>query len=157
MNIHEIADKMAQNFNIDGLECQDSTIEIEIDGAFVRIEETDADIFIVSGLVGDAPSEGDEKFAIIALESNLALMNQKAAALTRNPNSNAYVLVERIPRSCAADFESFCESLGKFVDTLISWRNMLINFIPVQAQANLINAEKQSGSIEALRNMFLRV
>ena len=111
MNIIEIADKMAKTFHIDGLESNDGKLEMEIDGAYILIEETDGDVFILNGLVGEAPSEGGEIFASMALEGNASLIRSKAAALTRSRESNAYILVERMPNACSSDFDNFCNFL----------------------------------------------
>lgn len=153
MNINEIADKMAKKFGVDGLESKNGALEIEIDGAFVRIEETAGDVFIVYGLVGEHPSNGGEEFAKLALKANMALMNSEDSALAQHPESNAYLLIERVPISKTADFEEFCECLGKFVDTLESWREMLKVYKPVQAAA----AENEAEGIEALRRGLMLV
>ena len=155
MSIKEIADKIAKKFNIDGLASKDGKLELEIDGAFVRIEETAGDVFIVSGLVGDTPSEGDDVFATIALKGNMELMYSKACAITRSSETDAYVLVERMPIALASDFESFCESLGNFVNTLEMWRTMLSDFDPVHTKATSLKAEKAAEGIDALRRGFL--
>jgi len=148
---------MAEEFGIGGLESRDGTIELEIDGLAVMIEETDGDVFMLNGLVGEAPSEGGEAFAKILLEGNMVLMNTKAAALARNPQTGAYVLIERVPLSASSDFGSFCECLGKFVDTLESWRAILNDFNPAAAAAGAIAAEKEAETLSALQNGFLRI
>ena len=157
MNISDIAKAMTAKFGIDGLESKDGKIELEIDGLAVMIEETDGDVFMLNGLVGEVPAEGGEAFAKILLEGNMALMNTKAAALAKNPQSGEYVLIERLPFSASSDFESFCESLGKFVDTLESWRNILMDFNPAAAAASAIAMEEEAEILNALRNGFLRI
>jgi len=157
MNIQDIAQAMARTFGIEGLESTDGKIEVEIDGAAIMIEETGGDVFMFNGLVGEAPSEGGETFARILLESNLVLMNARAAALARNPQSGAYVLIERVPSAAASDFEEFCERLGKFVDTLETWRTLLRDFDPAAAAASAAALEKEAETLNALRNGFLRI
>ncbi|MBQ7739535.1 MAG: type III secretion system chaperone [Desulfovibrionaceae bacterium] len=156
MNIEDIATAMAQKFAIEELHRQDGLLEVEIDGALVQIEETDGDDFIFKGLIGDPPSDGGEVFAKIALESNMALMHTKAMAITRDPESSVYVLIERIPRAHVSDFEIFCDYLGKFMDTLDLWRNMLHDFSPAKAMAALDADEKEAQAVNALRYGFLR-
>ena len=123
--------------------------------ARVRIEEADGDDFIVSGRIGDAPSEGGEIFASIALEGTLALMLTKAAAVTRESKTGPYILVERIPHSCASDFKSFCTCLQSFVDTLDVWRRQLNDFTPACAMAEKVAAEQKAEINHALRGGFL--
>ena len=57
--------------------------------ARVRIEEADGDDFIVSGRIGDDPSEGGEIFASIALEGTLAA-DQSRSRNTRIENRSLY-------------------------------------------------------------------
>ena len=109
---------------------------------------------MLNGLVGEPPTEGGETFAKILLKGNTILMSTKAAALVQNPESGAYVLIERIPSS---DFEKFCESLGKFVDTLESWHNILNDFNPAAAAAKAMASEKEAEQLHALRNGFLSI
>ena len=97
MNIREIAANIAEKYGVDGLESKDGKIELKIDGAAVMIEETDGDVFIFNGIIGDAPSDGAETFAQILLESNLVMMNSRAVALAHNADTQAYVLIERVP------------------------------------------------------------
>ena len=156
INIHDIATAMSEKFNIDGLNVKDNQLEIEIDGYACLIEETDAEVFIFSGIFGDAPTEGGETFANILLEGNIALMNTKNAALARNPQTKAYVLMERALASEISDFETFCERLGNFANTLEMWHNMLQEFRPAAEQSAKASLKKETLTADALCNGFLR-
>lgn len=68
MNIKEIAENIAKAFNVKDLESKDGLLEGKIDGAHVRIEETDGEAFVVTGRIGEAPTLGNETFASIVLE-----------------------------------------------------------------------------------------
>ncbi|MCR4666532.1 MAG: hypothetical protein K5657_04470 [Desulfovibrio sp.] len=57
MNIKELASALIEKFGIEGLESNYGKTELKIDGAPVMIEETDGDVFMFNGLVGDDPSE----------------------------------------------------------------------------------------------------
>ncbi len=157
MNINELASALVEKFGIEGLESKDGLIELEIDGAPVMIEETDGDVFMFNGLVGDGPTEGGDIFARILLEGNVVLIHSKAAVLARNPESGAYVLVERVPVGLASDFENFCTCLGNFVNTLESWRTMLENFNPAAEEAATVSSEDEAETVDALRKGFLRI
>ncbi len=156
MNIREIAANIAETYGVDGLESKDGKIELEIDGAAVMIEETDGDVFIFNGIIGDAPSDGAETFARILLESNLVMMNSRAVALARNADTQAYVLIERVTFAHASDFKSFCQCLAKFVDTLETWRKTLTDFSPAAAAAAAISARKEADTQDALHFGALR-
>ncbi|MCR4666533.1 MAG: hypothetical protein K5657_04475 [Desulfovibrio sp.] len=77
--------------------------------------------------------------------------------LARNPETGAYVPVERVPVGLASDFENFCTCLGNFVNTLDSWRTMLENFNPAAAEAAAVSSEHEAEAVQALRDGFLPI
>ena len=152
MNIHEIAKALIDKFGIDGLECIDKKITVTIDDTAVLIEETDDGVYLLLGFVGDPPSERGDVLANIFLETNFALMRTKSATLTRNPETGAYVLIERLETTY--DFESFCKYLEKFADTLDTWHTMLENFCSAAAEAP-VTVEQEVELKNALQQGFL--
>ncbi|MBQ7609349.1 MAG: type III secretion system chaperone [Desulfovibrionaceae bacterium] len=156
MNIKDIAENIAKAFNVKDLESKDGLLEVEIDGAYVRIEETDGEAFVVTGRIGEVPSQGNETFAAIAHEGSYALMLTRAASVVRESRTGPYLLVERIPRANASDFASFCEAFTTFVDTLNVWRRQLAGFSPACAMAEEAAAAQKAEAEHALRGGFLR-
>lgn len=155
MDIQAITQALAAKFHIEGLECRDNKIDMEIDGAAVRIETDEDGGFLLRGWVGMAPVEGAEAFGNILLEANETLMESRKAALARNPETGAYELLERLP--VAPDVESFCQGLEQFANSLESWRTLLKEFGPAATHAAAATAEDNAATLEALRNNMLRL
>ncbi len=155
MDIKELADGLAAKFNIDGLAVEDGEVALEIDGMPILLSE-DRDVAIVmTGYVGDPPSEGGEAFANLMLEASMGFMDTKSLALARNPENGSYALVERVAQE-GLTVDAFSEALAEFVNTLETWRKMLENFRPMAATAKAAS-DAQPDAQELALNGFMQV
>jgi len=134
MTFNELIDGIASRFSIEGLAADGGTASLNIDDMPVTIAEG-GEAFVVTGLVCEQPSEYGETFANMLLDTNIGLMDTRSAAIARNPESKAYVLVERIPMSLEMD--GFCDTLRQFVDTLEDCVKAAANFIPAIEAADM--------------------
>jgi len=148
MTFNELIDGIAGKFSIEGLAANDGTISIDVDGMHITIAEG-GEAFVVTGLVCEQPAEHGEQFANMLLDATTVFMDTRSLALARNPESEAYVLVERI--STSLELDGFCDALKRFVDTLEDCVKAAANFRPAMesAGASLKNDEPpmQFGSI----------
>ena len=155
MDIKELADGLAAKFNIDGLAVEDGEVALEIDGMPILLSE-DRDVAIVmTGYVGDPPSEGGEAFANLMLEATMGFMDTKSLALARNPENGSYALVERVAQE-GLTIDAFSEALAEFVNTLETWRKMLEDFRPMAATAKAAS-DAQPDAQELALNGFMQV
>ena len=155
MDIKELADGLAAKFNIDGLAVEDGEVALEIDGMPILLSE-DRDVAIVmTGYVGDPPSEGGEAFANLMLEASMGFMDTKSLALARNPENGSYALVERVAQE-GLTVDAFSEALAEFVNTLETWRKMLEDFRPMAATAKAAS-DAQPDAQELALNGFMQV
>ena len=83
MDLKEIADGLTATFNIDGLAVVDGELALEIDGLPILLGEPEGDAILMTGFIGEAPSEGGEAFSNLMLEATTTLMDKKSAALAR--------------------------------------------------------------------------
>ena len=134
MDLKEIADGLAAKFGIEGLAVEDGEVALEIDEMPILLAMGKDSAIVITGFVGDPPSEGGEAFANMLLEGNMNLMDEKSAALARNPETGAYALMQRIAH-VGLTFDAFCEGLTGFVNTLETWRGLLEDFRPAAAAA----------------------
>ncbi len=155
MDIKELADGLAAKFNIDGLAVEDGEVALEIDGMPILLAEDQDVAIVMTGFVGNPPAEGGEVFANLMLEATMSLMDEKSAALARNPETGSYALVQRIAQD-GLTVDSFCEALTSFVDTLETWRTMLEDFRPA-AEAAKASADAQPDAQEMSMSGFMQV
>ena len=155
MDLKEIVDGLTERYAVGELVVEDGEVALEIDGMPVLLAEGDGTAILMTGLVGDAPSEGGEVFANLLLEGTMSLMDTKACALARNPETGAYALVARIPQA-ELTFDAFSEELASFVNTLEQWRGILEDFRPIAAEAKAF-AEAQPDAKEFERGGFMQV
>ena len=128
---------------------------LEIDGMPLLIAEDRNVAIVLTGFVGDPPAEGGEIFANMLLESTMGLMDTKAAALARNPETGAYALVERLAQD-GLTMDGFSEALTDFVNRLETWRTMLEDFRPAATEAKSV-AAAQPGVQDFAMNGFMQV
>lgn len=138
MEMKELLDGLASNLGIDSLAVIDGEAAVDIDDMPVLIAEAQDDALLLSGLVGDPPPEGCAEFCNLMLEANATLFDTAACALARNPESGAYMLLKRLPKT-TLDPESFAKELAAFADALADWRESLDSFRPAAAAAAEMN------------------
>ena len=155
MDLKEIADGLTAQYNIGGLSVEDGEMALEIDGMPILLAEGEGAAIVMTGLVGDAPAEGGDVFANLLLEGTMGLMDAKAFALARNPETGAYALVARVPQE-GLTLDAFSETLADFVNQLEQWRGVLENFRPIAAEAKAF-AEAQPDAKEFERGGFMQV
>ena len=156
MNIKTIAEGLSAKFEISELEIKQDEIHLEIDDVAVVIREA-GEIFILMGVIGLFPADGNDAFAKVLLENNMTLFNLKATVFALNSQTEEYLLLERITKNDAYDFESFCDCLGKFMDSLERWRGMHKDFLLVSTEAKDQLKTKNDEAVNALRYTYLRV
>ena len=155
MDLKEIAGGLSAKFNLDELVVEDGELALEIDGMPILLGEAEGEAILMTGFVGEAPSEGGEFFANMLLEGTTALMDTKSAALARNPETGAYALVQRLDKG-SLSVETFCEELTDFVNRLESWRKMLENFRPAAVAAKAAT-DAQPNAQEISMSGFMQV
>ena len=155
MDLKEIADGLSAKFNLSGLTIEDGELALEIDGMPILLGEAGGEAILMTGFIGEAPSEGGEAFANLLLEATTALMDTKSAALARNPETGAYMLVQRLVQDRLA-LDAFCDELTAFVNLLETWRKMLEDFRPAAAAAKTA-ADMQPGAQELSMSGFMQV
>ena len=121
MDLKEIADGLSAKFNLSGLTIEDGELALEIDGMPILLGDAGGEAILMTGFIGEAPSEGGEAFANLLLEATTALMDTKSAALARNPETGAYMLVQRLVQDRLA-LDAFCDELTAFVNAKIAER-----------------------------------
>ena len=134
MELKEIANGLGAKFGIEGLTVEDGEVALEIDEMPILLATGKDSAIVITGFVGDPPAEGGETFANMLLEGTMNLMDEKSAALARNPETGAYALMQRIAHD-GLTFDAFCEGLTGFVNTLETWRGLLEDFRPAAAAA----------------------
>ena len=155
MDIKELADGLATKFNIDGLAVEDGEVALEIDGMPMLLAEDRDMAIVITGYVGDPPSEGGEAFAHLMLEATMGFMDTKSLALARNPETGSYALVERVAQD-GLTVDAFSESLTEFVNKLETWRKMLEDFRPM-AEAAKAATDAQPDAQKLALNGFMQV
>ena len=155
MDLKEIADGLAARFGIEGLAVEDGEVALEIDGMPILLGEGKDAAVVITGFVGEPPAEGGEAFANLMLEATMSLMDEKSAALARNPETGSYALVQRIAQDGLV-FDGFCDELTSFVNTLETWRTMLENFRPVAEEAKA-SAAAQPDAHDMSMSGFMQV
>ena len=155
MDLKEIADGLSAKFKLSGLTIEDGELALEIDGMPILLGEAGGEAILMTGFIGEAPSEGGEAFANLLLEATTALMDKKSAALARNPETGAYMLVQRLVKNYLT-LDSFCEELTEFVNSLETWRKMLEDFRPAATAAKAA-ADARPNAQELSMSGFMQV
>ena len=155
MDLKEIADGLSAKFNLSGLAIEGGELALEIDGLPILLGEPEGDSILMTGFIGEAPSEGGEAFANLMLEATTTLMDTKSAALARNPETGAYMLVQRLVKNYLT-LDSFCEELTEFVNSLETWRKMLEDFRPAATAAKAA-ADARPSAQELSMSGFMQV
>lgn len=156
MTFNELIDGLAARFSIDGLAADGGILSLQIDGLSVTIAEGGGDVFVVTGFVCDPPAENGELFANMLLDATIGLMDVRSAALARNPDSRAYVLVERIPANL--DLDAFCAALETFVNSLEDCRRIAADFRPAMAAArDELNENERTAGFASIGSGVLHV
>ena len=155
MDLKEIADGLSAKFNLSGLAIEDGELALEIDGLPILLGEPEGDAILMTGFIGEAPSEGGEAFSNLMLEATTTLMDKKSAALARNPETGAYMLVQRLVKNYLT-IDTFCEELTEFVNSLETWRKMLEDFRPAATAAKAA-ADARPNAQELSMSGFMQV
>ena len=155
MDLKEIADGLTVKFNIPDLSIEDGEVALEIDGMPILLAEGKGEAIVITGFVGEAPAEGGEQFANLLLDGTTGLMDEKSAALARNPETGAITLVQRVTQTGQA-VDGFCDELSGFVNTLETWRGLLEDFRPAAAAAKTL-ADEQPDAQHFAQSGFMLV
>ena len=155
MDLKEVADGLAAKFGVADLAVEDGEVALEIDGIPIMLADRNGTAIVITGFVGEPPAEGSEAFAGMMLAGTISLMDEKAAALARNPETGAFVLVERIAQD-GLTLDAFCEGLTGFVNTLETWRRLLEDFRPA-AKAAKTFADQQPAERDLAMGGFMQV
>ncbi len=155
MELKEVADGLAAKFGVADLAVDDGEVALEIDGMPIILADRNGTAIIITGFVGEPPAEGGEAFARMMLDGTTSLMDEKSAALARNPETGAFMLVERIAQD-GLTLDAFCESLTGFVNTLETWRGLLEDFRPA-AKAAKTFADQQPDERDFAMGGFMQV
>ena len=155
MDLKEVADGLAAKFGIADLAVEDGEVALEIDGMPIMLADGKGTAIVITGFVGDPPAEGSEAFANMMLDGTIGLMDEKAAALARNPETGAFVLVERVALD-GLTLDAFCEGLTGFVNTLETWRGLLEDFRPA-AKAAKTFTDQQPAERDLAMGGFMQV
>ena len=155
MNLKEVADGLAAKFGIADVAVVNDEVALEIDEMPIALFDSKGVAIVIRGLVGEPPAEGREVFANMMLEGTIELMDVKSAALARNPETGAFVLVERVAQD-GLTFDAFCEKLTDFVNTLETWRSLLLDFRPAAAAAVAL-ADQQPAETDLALGGFMQV
>ena len=129
MEFEEIINGFAQRFGIEGLApSEEGSVLLDIDGMAVELlHDADAGNVLICAEIGDPPPEGEKHFAEMLLRANFLFQGTGGATFAQNPESKAYALIR--PFALAGlDLEDFCAQVGKFVDGLERWRQLLEDF-----------------------------
>ncbi|MBQ9430932.1 MAG: type III secretion system chaperone [Kiritimatiellae bacterium] len=129
MEFEEIISGFAQKFGIEGLAPnEEGSVLLDIDGMAVELlHDADAGDVLICAEIGEPPPEGEKHFAEMLLRANFLFQGTGGATFAQNPESKAYALIR--PFALAGlDLEDFCAQVGKFVDGLERWRQLLEDF-----------------------------
>lgn len=155
MDLKEVADGLAAKFGVADLAVEDGEVALEIDGIPIMLADRNGTAIVITGLVGEPPAEGSDAFAGMMLTGTIGLMDERAAALARNPETGAFVLVERIAQD-GLTLDAFCEGLTGFVNTLETWRRLLEDFRPA-AKAAKTFTDQQPAERDLALGGFMQV
>lgn len=125
MDYIELMNGFAAKFAVEGLEIQDGTAALEIDGtAVVFIYDMEAGSVTLVADIGTPPPSADGPFGSMLLKANYMFDGTAGATLCQNPETGAYAICRSLPL-----FGLDADSLGSRVETLVSqaenWRGIL--------------------------------
>jgi hypothetical protein len=129
MEFDQIIRGFSQEFGIEGLEPDDEgSVRLDIDGMTVEVlHDAAAGRIMLCAEIGEPPPEGSDRFAAVLLRANFLFQGTDGATMAQNPETKNYALI--LPLELAAlDVSGFSERLGKFVDGIERWRQMLADF-----------------------------
>lgn len=129
MDFKEVITDFATRHNVSGLEAEDGTAALDIDGIVVLLLAVDGGM-ILSAEIGEPPVEGKSAFADMLLEANL----ESAAFFAKNHETGKYVVARRLVFAMLSA-ESFDTALEGFVNMAETWKKLLEDFRPVAAHA----------------------
>ncbi len=139
MDIQELATIFQTKFNVEGLEIKDGACALKIDEHDVDFAETaDGSAIVVTGFLGETPSERPEVFLGMLLAANVDMMGSDALAFAQRPGDGGIVLAWRAASSLDAD--AFCKGLEEFVNTIERWEKVIADYRPAAAAAEELDA-----------------
>ena len=129
MEFDQIISGFSQEFGIEGLAPDDEgTVRLDIDGMTVEVLHDAAEgRIMLCADIGEPPPEGGDRFAAILLRANFLFQGTDGATMAQNPETKKYSVIHPLALD-PLDVSGFSERLGKFVDGIERWRQMLADF-----------------------------
>ena len=154
MDFTELMRAFGEKVGLEGLAPDgDGFCRIEIDGMSVSfMNHFESDTVVTWAEVSEPPADGVTELYRVLMESMFMGQATGGAAFSIEPESGK-IFLHRVDSLKAADVDSFCAMLEKFVNVLEKWRQLIADFRPVAAAA-----EKNPGEgLPAFGGGFLQV
>ena len=130
MEFNELITEFAIRYGVEGLNAQNGTTALEIDGMNVGFlhdsplgDGTDDGIMVIVE-IGYAPPDVDGPFGAVMLKANYLLGGTGGAILCQNPDTNAYAIMHRYSLTML-DLETFSNELETLLTTAENWKKIL--------------------------------
>ena len=138
MDFKEVITDFATRHNVSGLEAEEGTAALDIDGIVVFLLAVDGGM-VLSAEIGEPPVEGKAAFADMLLESNL----ESSAFFAKNHGTGKYMVARRLLFAMLSA-ESFDTALEGLVNMAETWKKLLEDFRPVATRAAAEKADVPS-------------
>ena len=146
MEFNELITDFAMRYNVEGVEPQNGTTALEIDGMNVGFlhdspsgDGTDDGIMVIVE-IGYAPPDVDGPFGAVMLKANYLLGGTGGAILCQNPDTNAYAIMHRYSLPML-DLESFSNELESLLTTAENWKDMLAGIRVAEEAKEALDAQ----------------
>ena len=146
MEFNELIAAFAMRYNVEGLEPQNGTIALEIDGMNVGfLHDSPSGNGIDDGImviieIGYAPPDVDGPFGTVMLKANYLLGGTGGAILCQNPDTNAYSIMHLFSLAML-DLESFSQELESMLTTAENWKDMLAGIRVAEEAKEALDAQ----------------
>ena len=146
MEFNELIAAFAMRYIVEGLEAQNGTIALEIDGMNVGFlhdspsgNGTEDGIMVIVE-IGYAPPDVDGPFSAVMLKANYLLGGTGGAILCQNPDTNAYAIMHRYSLAML-DLESFSNELESLLTTAENWKKVLAGIRVAEEAKEALDAQ----------------
>ncbi len=147
MEYNELITDFATRYNVEGLEAQNGTTALEIDGMNVGfLHDSPSGDGIDDGImviveIGIAPQDVDGPFGAVMLKANYLLGGTGGALLCQNPDTNAYAIMHRYALPML-DLETFSKELESLLTTAENWKKVLAGIRVAEEAKEALDAQE---------------
>jgi len=143
MRFEEIVQGLGERLGVE-LQCSDGVCTLGVDDMTVTMQllEGMEERLCVYAEIGDPPPQGLEQLLSAMLNANHLFQGTAGATISQDPTTGKFCLCRYDPLDML-DVDKFMTFLEHFVNTLETWRKLLVDYRPAEEGARSAESEPE--------------